>query len=316
MEIVFTNPANLWMLVTIPLLIITHFFVLSALKIRAFRFANFEVIKRIVGPVGNERNVRMISSNTLLFLLRVFALLFLILAAAGITLWYQGRGSKFSYAIAIDASSSMLATDISPNRVEAAKNAAELFVKQLSKAKVGVIDFAGASFVKQTITDDMSSARASISNIEVENVGGTAIGDAIITSTNMLAQEDNARVIILITDGQNNVGADPKEGIEHANNENVVIYTIGIGSEQGGTFIKTELVSKLDEETLKMIAEQTGGRYFRAADEESLQNAYAEIAAVSTQKLSLKLSAPFILVAIILIFIEWTLLNTKYRTLP
>ncbi|MCX6710067.1 MAG: VWA domain-containing protein, partial [Candidatus Woesearchaeota archaeon] len=124
------------------------------------------------------------------------------------------------------------------------------------------------------------------------------------------------RVVILITDGQSNVGAEVKEGIEHANNANTVIHTIGIGSEQGGSFIRTELISMLDEESLKLIAESTGGKYFRASDNQAILNAYENIADMSSQKLSIRLSAALISIAVIFIFIEWTLLNTKYRTLP
>ncbi|MCX6710276.1 MAG: VWA domain-containing protein, partial [Candidatus Woesearchaeota archaeon] len=199
MEIVFSNPQNLWLLLTVPILILTHFIVLNFLKRRAFRFANFDVIRRIVGPEGNRKNSQFLSENFVLLILRILAVSFLVLAAAGATLWYQGRGSKFSYVIAVDASSSMLADDMQPNRLEAAKKAAGDFVGMLSLAKVGVIDFSGVSFVRQPITDDLSLSRNAIANIGIEDVGGTAIGDSIITATNLLSQEDNARVVILIT---------------------------------------------------------------------------------------------------------------------
>jgi Ca-activated chloride channel family protein len=316
MEIVFSNPMYLWMLLTIPVLIITHFFVFTFLNRRAMRFANFEVIKRIVGPHGNAQNYHAVSTNLPLLFIRIFAVLFLVLSAAGTVLWYQGRASASSYVIAIDASSSMLATDLSPTRLSAAKSAAALFVSALSGANAAVIDFSGTSFVKQPLTDDMIAVKSAIEAIDIENVGGTAIGDAIIESTNMLASVKSSKSIILITDGQSNVGSDIKDGISHANNINAVVHTIGIGTETGGYFIKTELVSKLDEESLQKIANDTGGKYFRAADAESLAKAYSEISSISLRKISLEISGILLMAGIVLIFLEWTLLNTKYRTLP
>ncbi|MEM3877555.1 MAG: VWA domain-containing protein, partial [Candidatus Woesearchaeota archaeon] len=294
----------------------THFFVFGFLKRRAIRFANFEVIRRIVGPQGNIANVHFVSSNILLLLIRVFSLTLLILASAGAQLRYRALVTSQSFVIAIDASSSMLANDVIPNRLSAAKESAFSFVNSLSQGRVGVIDFAGAAFVKQPITDDLLSVKSSIKTIEVENVGGTAIGEAIITASNMLSQEQFAKTIILITDGQNNVGAGIDEAIEHANAYNIAIYTIGIGTEQGGSFIKTELVSKLDEDSLKTIAEKTGGSYFKASTPEELKSAYQQIISARVRNTAFNLSEVFLPLGIILIFLEWTLLNTRYRTLP
>jgi len=316
MEIVFSNPQNLWLLLSVPILIVTHFFVFSFLKRRAMRFANFEVIKRIAGPQGSTTNVHFVSSNVSLLVLRVLAIGLLVLSSAGATLWYTGRASGSSFVIAIDASSSMLAGDVRPNRLDAAKSAAIEFVKGLPNARVGVVDFAGAPFVKQAMTDDLFAVRSAIQNIDVENVGGTAIGDALITSSNMLSGETNSRAVVLITDGQSNVGAEPLEGIDQANNYNIAVYTIGIGTEEGGSFIKTNLLSKLDEPTLIQIANSTGGMYFGAGDAASLKKAYDQISAITTKKISLGLSGIFLFAGIVLIFLEWALLNTRYRTLP
>jgi len=316
MEIAFANPENLWLLISIPVIIITHFFVFGFLKRRAMRFANFEVIRRIVGPQGNIANVHFVSSNIPLLLLRILALALLIFAAAGAQLRYTARVASQSFVIAIDASASMLANDVAPNRLSAAKDSALEFVNKVSEARVGVIDFSGAAFVKQPITDDMLAVKSAIKAIEVENVGGTAIGEAIITASNMLTQEYQAKTIILITDGQNNVGAGIGEAIEHASANGITVYTIGVGTESGGSFIKTELVSKLDEDSLRKIANYTGGSYFRAGNMEDLRRAYDSILLTKVRKTSLNLSNILLPAGILLIFIEWALLNTRYRTLP
>jgi Ca-activated chloride channel family protein len=194
-----------------------------------------------------------------------------------------------------------------------------LFVGSLSGyAEVGVLSFAGVSFVKQRPTSDMSKASKSIENISIELAGGTAIGSAIISSVNLFANPEKARVIVLLTDGQNNVGPSVEEAIMYANENHVTVHTIGIGTEEGGEFPEMNLtfVSKLDSETLEMIANETNGKYYEASDESELSKVYEDIALSSVKKLSMDISLIFLITALVLLFVEWGLINTKYRTLP
>jgi Ca-activated chloride channel family protein len=205
--LIFTNPFYLWLLASIPLLIVTHFFVLGYLKRRAVKFANFEAIKRVTGTKFELKNVRTISKNRFLLIIRIFVLLFLIFSIAGPVLWYSGQSSEFDFVIAIDASSSMLADDFIPYRLDAARKASSLFVESLkAKTRVGVVSFAGTSFVELDLTDNMKKTEEAINGIRIKRVGGTDIGGAITTSSNLLLREENARVIILLTDGQSTVG--------------------------------------------------------------------------------------------------------------
>jgi len=105
-SLTFTNPFYLWLLVSIPLLIITHFFVLNYLNRRAVKFANFEAVKRVTGSKLELKNVKTVSKNRLLLIIRTFVLFFLIISIAGPVLWYSGQSSEFDFVIAIDASSS------------------------------------------------------------------------------------------------------------------------------------------------------------------------------------------------------------------
>ena len=313
----FTNPYYLWLLVSIPMLIITHYFVLGYLKRRAVKFANFEAIKRVTGTKIELKNARGISKNLFLLFVRIFVLLFLIFSIAGPVLWYSGQGSEFDFVIAIDASSSMLADDFKPYRLDAARKASSLFVKNLkAKTNIGVVSFAGTSFVEQDLTDNLKKTEETINNIRIKRVGGTDIGGAIITSTNILLNQENSRVIILLTDGQSTVGTPVDVAVGYANKNYVTVNTIGIGTEEGGTFIKSNLLSKLDEPTLIDIAQKTGGKYYRAENEESLANAFEEISANSQKKIPVNLSMGFIMTALALLFVEWGMINTKYRTLP
>jgi Ca-activated chloride channel family protein len=315
--LIFTNPFYLWLLVSIPLLIITHFFVLGYLKRRAVKFANFEAIKRVTGTKFELKNVRTISKNMFLLIIRVFVLLFLIFSIAGPVLWYSGQSSEFDFVIAIDASSSMLADDFMPYRLDAARKASSLFVESLkAKTRVGVVSFAGTSFVELDLTDNMKKTEEAINGIRIKRVGGTDIGGAITTSSNLLLREENARVIILLTDGQSTVGTPVDEAIEYANKNHVTVNTIGIGTKEGGTFIKGDLLSKLDEPTLIYIAQKTGGKYYKAENEGELSKAFDNISSSAEEKIPINLSMGFMMIALALLFIEWGMINTKYRTLP
>lgn len=315
--LIFTNPFYLWLLVSIPFLIITHFFILKYLKRRAIKFANFEAIKRVTGTKFDLKNVRAISKNRAILVIRVFVLLFLIFSIAGPILWYSGQSSEFDFVIAIDASSSMLADDFMPYRLDAARKASSLFVESLkARTRVGVVSFAGTSFVEQDLTDNLKNAEDAINSIRIKRAGGTDIGSAITTSSNILLREEKARVIILLTDGQSTVGMPVYEAIEYANKNHVTVNTIGIGTEEGGTFIKGDLLSKLDEPTLIEIAQKTGGKYYKAENEEELAMAFDDISSSAEEKIPIDLSMGFMMISLALLFVEWGMINTKYRTLP
>jgi len=316
MEIVFNNPIFLWFLLAVPLLIIVHFLTLKYGKKEALRFSNFEAISRVVKEHISEKPTLMFfkNRNVGLLILRVSALTLLIFAVSGTVLWYKGETTDFDFILAIDTSSSMLADDFSPNRLEATKVAAGLFIDNLaSKSRAGIVTFSGTGFVEEKLSEDLGLLKQSIEGITASKIGGTDLGNAIITSSNLLIGGDKGKVIVLLTDGQSNVGVSVGEGINYANGENVIVYTIGVGTEEGGRFRDTDVVSKLDDDTLKRIAKSTGGGYFRAGNEEELISAYKEIAGLNVRKVSLNLTPGFMVIALILLILEGILVNTKYR---
>ncbi|MGB9749147.1 MAG: vWA domain-containing protein [Candidatus Woesearchaeota archaeon] len=317
MEIIFLRPEYLWLLISLPLLAATHFFVLRYLKRRALKFANFEAIRRVVGPEGTSKNVNFLSKNLGLLILRMLALFFVITGLATPVVYYSAKTSSSVFVLAIDTSSSMLADDFTPSRLESAKHSALKFLEKMpSKTRAGLISFSGSSFVENDLTDDKLLLSSKIKNLGVSSIGGTDIGSALITSTNLLFKENSSKMIILITDGQSNVGVEPLKGAEYAKSKNVVVHTIGIGTKSGGSFLLPEAVSTLDEETLKKISQMTYGEYFRAENPKSLERAYETIAEHSVQRISRNISFELLLIAIVLLFIEWSLMNTRYRTLP
>ena len=260
------------------------------------------------------------SKNWTLLFMRLIILSCLILSVSGVTAWYTGKGSDFNYGLLIDASVSMNADDFSPSRIEAAKESALLFVDAVGSARVGVVTFTGTTFVKQRVTDDLDEVRNTVKGIGIEAVGGTAIGDALVVGSNLFfsGKEDEAKkdnVLILITDGQSNVGLDVKDAIPFLLDNNVLVHSIGIGTVQGGEFIE-DVVSKLDEETLKFISQETGGSYSRAGDANELKNIFENLAELKVKRIGKNLTISLLLVGVVLLLVEWALMNTKFRSLP
>lgn len=312
MEMTFGNPVYLWALAAIPLLVLAHFISLRFTTRKALDFANFRAIEYVTGK-------RILSKNYVLLTMRVATLFLLVMAVAGATLWYETETANSDYILAIDSSGSMLAGDYSPNRLDAAKQAASSFVDSVGpETEIGIISFAGVSFVRQRPTRERSKASMAIDNISIELAGGTAIGSAIISSVNLFTEELKPRTVVLLTDGQNNVGPSVDEAVTYAKENHVTVYTIGIGTPSGGTLegMNTTFVTKLDSDTLGLIANQTGGKYYEARNETDLLPIYEEIALSSEKKISFDLSLVFLLVALAVLFIEWLLVNTKYRTFP
>lgn len=293
-------------------MILIHFFSFKITKQKALVFANFEAIEKFVGK-------KILSKNFILLILRILVVLFLIMAISGARLQYTGKASDYDFILTIDSSGSMLANDYSPNRMTAAKNAALYFINSLPVgSNIGIVSFSGASFIKTRLNSDLNEAKGIIENLEIETVGGTAIGDALIVSTNLLSESKKAKVIVLMTDGQNNIGASLEEAITYINENGVLVHTIGIGTKEGGSFenYNESVISKLDEEGLMNIAKQTGGKYYLAKSEEELNNAFKEISSVRKQKVELNMVVPFMLIGIAILLFEWSLMNSRYRTIP
>ena len=182
--------------------------------------------------------------------------------------------------IALDVSNSMLAEDYSPNRLDRAKLAISKLVDRLRDDRIGLIVFAGSSFVQLPVTTDYVSAKMFLNSISTESVPiqGTAIGDAINTAIRSFsAQSEKSRVIIVITDGENHED-DPVAAARQAAELGIKVFTIGVGSEEGkpvpvgGELLKDKngdiVVSRLDEKTLKEVAAAGNGSYVRAGNSE------------------------------------------------
>lgn len=309
MEVIFKNPQYLWFLISIILLVVIHFYTLKHQKRKALRFANFDAIARVTGE-------EILSRNISILFIRASALFLITIALAGTTIWYQGQTSEANFVLAIDASTSMTATDFSPSRIEAAKDSAIKFVESVGiNTQVGVISFSGASFVDQDLTDDYTKVKEAIQNIQISSYGGTDLGEAIISSTNLLLKDTKPRALVLLTDGRSNIGVPLEDAVSYANENKVTIHTIGVGTTEGGTFAG-EATSRLDEESLKTIALNTDGNYYKASDKKALEEAYGQIIKLNKQRVSFNATPVAMLLALLILFVEWALISTKYKILP
>ena len=185
--------------------------------------------------------------------------------------------------LVLDTSSSMLAEDFKPNRLEAVKEAAKEFIQNRNGDRIGLLVFGKDTFIQCPLTIDYSVLNNLLSEVTVmePKYDGTAIGVAIANGVNRLRNSDSkSKVIILLSDGSNNVGSiDPISAAKIAKEYGIKVYTIGAGTNQsitkipGRGFVRNEI----DEKTLKGIAEETNAKYFRATNKQSLSGIYSEI---------------------------------------
>lgn len=237
--------------------------------------------------------------------------------------------------LSIDVSGSMLARDFKPDRITAAKEVAGSFIADRYGDRLGLVVFAGEAFTQSPLTTDQGTLQTLVSRIRSGLIeDGTAIGNGLATAINRLREsEAKSKVIILLTDGVNNRGSiTPMTAAEIAHAQNIRVYTIGVGSEGMApypaidmygemTFIQQKV--EIDEKTLQMIAEMTGGRYFRATDKEKLQAIYDEINQMEKSKVEVterylyhELFAGWLLAALALLIIEFLLSSLLLKRIP
>lgn len=274
-----------------------------------------------------------------LFVLRLIALTLLIIAMARPrTTDVSTRTSStqgIDIVLSIDVSASMLARDLKPNRLEALKEVAAEFIKGRPSDRIGLVEYAGESFTKTPVTSDKAIVLASLNEIEYNTIieSGTAIGMGLATSVNRLKDSKaKSKVIILLTDGVNNAGfIDPKIASELALEYEIKVYTIGVGSNgmalspigilPNGQFQYGMARVEIDEKLLEEIAQTTGGKYFRATDNEKLGEIYEEIDSLEKTEIEeFKYTnyeerfRPFLLLAGLLLILELFLRLTVFRS--
>ncbi len=264
-------------------------------------------------------------------ILRTLALTALIIALArpqSALSWQNTTTEGIDIMIASDISGSMLAEDFLPNRLEAGKNIAIDFIKNRPDDRIGLVIFSGESFTQCPLTIDHDVLINLYKDIKYGMIDdGTAIGMGLATAVNRLkGSEAKSRVVILLTDGSNNMGSiPPLTAAEIAKQFNVRVYTVGIGTHGSAPYpvqtaqgIQYQMMPvDVDETTLTKIANITGGKYFRATDNDKLKHIYQQIDKLEKAKIDVtqyhkktELFLPFALAALLLLLLEFGLKNT------
>jgi Ca-activated chloride channel family protein len=321
----------LWLLLLVPALVAAYFYLLRRKHKAALRYANLSIVQQAMGPRSLRRHI-----PALLFLLALIVMLIAVARpAAVVTLPSQHQ----TIILAMDVSGSMRAADVHPNRIAAAQAAAKEFVsEQPANVKIGVVSFAGTAAVVQSPTHNREDIIAAIDRFQLQR--GTAIGSGIIVSlatifpeagidvSSFLYGRDTARgmpldqarksdkapfkpvppgsytsaAIILLTDGQRTTGPDSLEAARMAADRGVRIFTVGIGTRNGETigFEGWSMRVRLDEDTLKAIANLTRGEYFYAGTATDLKKVYQTMNEMEISSLFAAGAAGFALVSALL----------------
>jgi Ca-activated chloride channel family protein len=231
----------------------------------------------------------------------------------------------------------MMADDFKPNRLEVAKRVATEFVDKRPYDRIGLSIFSGEAFTQCPLTTDHRVLRSFLAelNVNMFDVQGTAIGMGLASAVNRLKDsEAQSKVVILLTDGDNNAGyIPPATAADLAKEFNIRVYTIGVGSDgyaripfrynNRGDIVYRNVRVEINEELLVQIAEMTGGQYYRAKSEETLERIYEQIDRM--EKTTVEITAierraegfhPYLLIGLLLLTIEWVLRQTWLRTLP
>ena len=316
MNLTFEQPIYLIALLILPLIVFTHFYMLKYKKINAMKFANFETLKRI-----DDR--WFFSKNVIQLILRIIFTILIIFAFAGPKIGYSAFGQDYNIIFAIDNSGSMLAKDIEPTRLDAVKDMTSAYLDTITTgATVGLVSFSGMAFIEEAPTDDFGSIVSSIRSLKVSGIPGTAVGDAIKTSVTLLSIIPNKKggAIILLTDGQENVLKEEEffSIVDYSKKQGIPTHIIAIGSMEGGASELLEGGSRfsLNPDTLKKVAEITGGTYMEASTREAIREGLDTL----IDPRSITRTRPFgnllFLIAIIILFIEWNFSNYHFRRFP
>ena len=280
----FEYPKLLWLLV-VPALLVLHYIYLEL----AQRHPHLRVSTSI--PWLVKKTTLASSIRHIPFVLRVLAMSLIVVAIA------RPRSSEviekidaegIDIVLAMDVSTSMLARDFTPDRISASKDIAIEFITQRPTDRMGIVVFAGESYTQCPLTTDRAALINMMKEVETGLIDdGTAIGNGLATAIARMKDSDaKSRVVILLTDGVNNSGeVSPQMAVEIAKTYGIRVYTIGVGREGMAPYpVMTpwgvevrNLEVEIDEDLLKQIADETGGRYFRANDNTKLAEIYDEI---------------------------------------
>ena len=329
-KVTFLNPEFLWLFLVLPIAIGWLFYKRNQLS-ATVKMSSLEPFK--------QNRTFLAKAKPFLHVLRILALSSIIIALArprSVDVTSKSKTTKgIDIVMAIDVSSSMLANDLKPNRLEALKKVASTFVQDRINDRIGLVVYAGESYTRTPVTSDKTIILQSLKTIEYDDsiiADGTGIGVGLATAINRIKDSKaKSRIIILLTDGVNNSGTiDPRTAAEIAKEYGIKVYTIGIGTngqamfpvakDANGKLVFRNMPVEIDESLMKEIAKATDAKYFRATSNKKLQAIYDEINKLETTEIDEKKFynydekyKPFVLIAFVLLGVEVLLRNSVFR---
>ncbi|HKI79158.1 MAG TPA: VWA domain-containing protein [Ignavibacteriaceae bacterium] len=328
-DITFAYPWILYFLVLIPLLPVWYWFK-GRKRQPSIKYSSLNIFKDI--PASWKERFRHLP-----MILRTLALLCLVVALARPQTFNSGQNiytEGIDIAMVLDISSSMLAEDLKPNRIDAAKNVIDNFIKSRTSDRIGLVIFSRQAFTQCPLTIDYNVLTNLLSQVKTGMIDdGTAIGNAIADGVNRLKDSKaKSKIIILLTDGVNNAGEiDPLTAAQIAKTFDIRIYTVGVGSKGEAPYpVQTPFGTRyqmmkadIDETMLQKIADMTDGAYFRATDNRTLKDIYNKIDKLEKTKVEItsyreakELFYYWLGAGMILIFLEVGLTSTIFRRIP
>ncbi|MDD2565310.1 MAG: VWA domain-containing protein [Candidatus Gracilibacteria bacterium] len=306
----FKYPFMFLLLILVPVLV---YFEMKR-KNKGTKFAPINLLVKVYGLSSIWFYIEMFLSILML------CCFIIILANPGFTNYRNEESRKgIDIAIVMDISKSMLAEDILPNRLEASKKVIENFIKKLKDDRISFTIFAGKPFMSIPLTFDYNGVVKYIQSVTTESItqdipglSGTAIGDGLIVATDGLngnkSEEKREKIIVLITDGDANVGINPKTALKYVGENKIKVYSIGIGNPEGTELFMTDIFgnkqyfidangtpikAKLNEEMLKYLSSNSGGKYYNAQSKDSLNQIFDDLSRLNKTEIKNKIIKAF-----------------------
>lgn len=329
-KVTFLNPEFLWLFLVLPIAIAWLFYKRNELS-ATLKMSSLTPFK--------QNQTFLAKAKPFLYILRLLALSLIIIALArprSVDVTSKSKTTKgIDIVMAIDVSSSMLANDLKPNRLEALKKVASTFVQDRINDRIGLVVYAGESYTKTPVTSDKVIILQSLKMVEYDDsiiADGTGIGVGLATAINRIKDSKaKSRIVILLTDGVNNSGTiDPRTAADIAKEYGIKVYTIGIGTngkamfpvakDANGKLVFRMMPVEIDEKLMQEIAKKTDAKYFRATSNQKLQAIYDEINKLETTEIDEKKFYNydekykiFVLIAFGLLGVEVLLRNSVFR---
>lgn len=313
----FHEPAWLLLLLLVPALGALYFWLLRRRKEEAIRFSRVAFARSALGDTKKSRRMH------LLFAIGLAAIALIVIGLADPHLPLEQAREGVNVVLVIDDSGSMQAADYKPSRIEAAKSAGDILLRNLDpKDYAGIVVFESGATTAAYLSPDKDRVREKLAAVAPRD-GQTAMGDGLALAIDMAKSIPNRKnVVILLSDGVNNAGMiSPAEAVGFAKAARVQVFSVGMGSSErvvaGYDWLGNPQYAELDEETLRSIAVDTGGKYFQSVDEQTLKEIYADLnQEIVREKEETSVAYLFFAGALVLLCVEFFLRYGRGRILP